>query len=83
MTESSSNTRPNSLDVVKALAYANDTLILLHFPDNLSELQQTITLYEQSPNAKLNYSKAQVCFLSGQSSTWTHFMQQLPRPITS
>ncbi|CEG84274.1 hypothetical protein RMATCC62417_18097 [Rhizopus microsporus] len=53
-----------SLEPIKVLAYADDTLVLLNSTSDMSALLQIITLYERSFNAKLNYSKAQKFSLS-------------------
>ncbi|KAG1464209.1 hypothetical protein G6F56_005130 [Rhizopus delemar] len=81
-TQSSVGSPP--LDAIKVLAYADDTLVLLSTPSDMVALQHTMSLYERSSNALLNYSKTQAFSLSGvPSPSWLEFLLQLPQPITS
>ncbi|KAG1157103.1 hypothetical protein G6F36_014271 [Rhizopus arrhizus] len=62
--------------VLKLLAYADDVLVFLKDPIELTSLLALITAYELASNAKLNLDKTIAVSLSGHSQPlWRHCLQ--------
>ncbi|KAG1328634.1 hypothetical protein G6F62_008060 [Rhizopus arrhizus] len=58
---------------LKAMAYADDVLILLSAPSELSPLMDILNQYARASNAKLNREKTLAVSLSGETQPlWTH-----------
>lgn len=67
-------------DAVKLLAYADDVLVFLTRPDQLSILLQLFDLYGQASNARLNRHKTMAISLSGRrDQDWTQTLQAAGR----
>ena len=67
---------------IKALAYPDDILVIIHNPADLEVLFHHLNTYQKASNAKFNKSKTQTIALSGQpSSDWNSTLHKYDLPI--
>lgn len=73
-----------NLPALKILAYADDTLVVLHSTTEFASLQRLISTYCQASNASLNFAKTQAFSLSGAPQpTWRSFLESCVPPISA